>query len=81
MLLAQKPTYGYDLMEKLDKFGFESPDPGTVYRYLRNLEEIESTIQGDKTQKVFHKGDNFKTRIIKLKPGEKIPDCKMKENV
>ena len=41
LLLAQQPTYGYDLIDKLDKFGFESPDPGTIYRYLRELEEKE----------------------------------------
>lgn len=39
LLLAQQPTYGYDLIDKLDRFGFDSPDPGTIYRYLRNLEE------------------------------------------
>lgn len=41
LLLAQEPTYGYDLINKLDKFGFDSPDPGTIYRYLRDLEDKE----------------------------------------
>lgn len=41
LLLTQNPTYGYDLIDKLGKFGFESPDPGTIYRYLRQLEEKE----------------------------------------
>lgn len=41
LLLTQNPTYGYDLIDKLSKFGFESPDPGTIYRYLRKLEEKE----------------------------------------
>lgn len=41
LLLTQKSTYGYDLIDKLDKFGIKSPDPGTVYRYLRDLEEKE----------------------------------------
>ncbi len=41
LLLAQESTYGYDLINKLDKYGFDSPDPGTVYRYLRDLEDRE----------------------------------------
>lgn len=41
LLLTQQPTYGYDLINKLDRFGFQSPDPGAVYRYLRSLEEKE----------------------------------------
>ena len=38
--LARKPAHGYELMEALDE-GAEgqAPDPGTLYRTLRGLEE------------------------------------------
>lgn len=39
LLLAQKSTHGYNLIEKLSQFGFKNIDPGTLYRYLRDLEE------------------------------------------
>ncbi len=39
LLLRQKPAYGYELIESLTEFGLEAPDPGTVYRNLRRLEE------------------------------------------
>lgn len=39
--LSQKASYGYELMAKLDSFGFPKakPDPAMVYRTLRYLEE------------------------------------------
>lgn len=39
LLLAEAPSHGYDLMERLRPFGFEVTDPATVYRSLRQLEE------------------------------------------
>lgn len=41
LLLHEKPSHGYELIEKLAEFGFddETPDPGTVYRNLRRMEE------------------------------------------
>lgn len=41
LLLHKKPSHGYDLIDKLVEFGFEedAPDPGTVYRNLRRMEE------------------------------------------
>jgi len=39
LLLAQKPTHGYDLIDKLSLFGFDGIDPGTIYRYLREMEK------------------------------------------
>jgi PadR family transcriptional regulator PadR len=40
LLLAQKPTHGYELMERLDQ-DEEAPgaDPGLLYRTLRQLEQ------------------------------------------
>jgi PadR family transcriptional regulator, regulatory protein PadR len=39
--LSQKHSYGYELMEKLNDFGFQKskPDPAMVYRTLRYLEK------------------------------------------
>jgi poly-beta-hydroxybutyrate-responsive repressor len=39
--LSQQSSYGYELMEKLDQFGFQKtkPDPAMVYRTLRSLEK------------------------------------------
>jgi len=40
LLLYEKPSHGYELMEKLSGFGFqECIDPGIVYRNLRKMEE------------------------------------------
>lgn len=40
LLLHEKPTHGYELMESLKEFGFEDGgDPGLVYRNLRRMEE------------------------------------------
>ncbi len=40
LLLRQEPSHGYDLLQKLNDFGFEpeSQDPGHIYRHLRRLE-------------------------------------------
>ncbi|OGX19153.1 MAG: hypothetical protein A3K83_05335 [Omnitrophica WOR_2 bacterium RBG_13_44_8b] len=42
-LLAQKTSYGYELMDKLEQFGLleDEPDPAMVYRTLRYLEKEE----------------------------------------
>ncbi|HBG26731.1 MAG TPA: PadR family transcriptional regulator [Phycisphaerales bacterium] len=39
--LSQGSSYGYELMEKLNNFGFPkvNPDPAMVYRTLRYLEK------------------------------------------
>jgi PadR family transcriptional regulator, regulatory protein PadR len=44
--LSQQASYGYELMEKLDQFGFQKtkPDPAMVYRTLRSLEKEECVI-------------------------------------
>lgn len=40
--LARKPAHGYELMEALDEGADgQAPDPGTLYRTLRALEEDE----------------------------------------
>jgi len=46
LILHGGETYGYELLDKLDEFGFdESPvDLSTVYRVLRSLEEQELVI-------------------------------------
>ena len=39
--LSQNSSYGYELMEQLNNFGFQKakPDPAMVYRTLRHLEK------------------------------------------
>jgi PadR family transcriptional regulator, regulatory protein PadR len=40
--LARKPAHGYELMDALDEGADgQAPDPGTLYRTLRALEEDE----------------------------------------
>lgn len=41
LLLKGKPSHGYELIERIDDFPFSegSPDPGAVYRTLRNMEQ------------------------------------------
>jgi len=41
MALKQKPSYGYELIQEIHRFGFleGSAPPGMIYRHLRELEE------------------------------------------
>lgn len=41
LLLARKPSYGYELMEELSRLGFfgGEPDAGGIYRNLRQMEK------------------------------------------
>lgn len=39
LLLREHPAHGYDLLERLQAFGFEGSDPGGLYRALRVLEK------------------------------------------
>lgn len=41
-MLTSHPSHGYDLTERLAALGIsgeDPPDPGSVYRYLRRLED------------------------------------------
>lgn len=38
LLIAEEPSHGYDLMEKLEILGLGSTDPGGLYRALRAME-------------------------------------------
>lgn len=37
LLIAESPAHGYDLLDRLARFGFER-DPGGLYRALRGME-------------------------------------------
>ncbi len=39
LLLREAPAHGYDLLERLQAFGFTRADPGGLYRALRALED------------------------------------------
>ena len=46
LMLREWNSYGYELMERASKFGFEAMNPGTLYRTLRQMEKegiVEST--------------------------------------
>ena len=38
LLLREQPAHGYELLERLQAFGFTRGDPGGLYRALRALE-------------------------------------------
>jgi PadR family transcriptional regulator len=39
VLLREERSYGYELMERLEEFGFEQINAGTLYRTLRQMEQ------------------------------------------
>jgi poly-beta-hydroxybutyrate-responsive repressor len=39
LLLREEPAHGYDLLERVQAFGFDGSDPGGLYRALRSLEK------------------------------------------
>ena len=39
MLLREESSYGYEIMERLEQFGFEQISVGTLYRTLRRTEK------------------------------------------
>ena len=39
VILREEPSHGYELMERLEEFGFEQINPGTLYRTLRQMEK------------------------------------------
>ncbi len=39
LTLRECASYGYELMERTARFGFEAMNPGTLYRTLRHMEK------------------------------------------
>ena len=39
VILRESTSYGYELMERLVELGFETLNPGTLYRTLRKMEQ------------------------------------------
>ena len=49
LLIAEKPSYGYDLLVRLGELGLRHVDPGMLYRSLRAMEQeglVRSSWQG-----------------------------------
>jgi len=46
-----------------------------------NLDSVKTYPYEERDKNVFFKADEFKTRIIKLSPGESIPECEMSSYV
>ena len=40
VLLKEESSYGYELMESLEGFGFEQISAGSLYRTLRQMEQV-----------------------------------------
>jgi PadR family transcriptional regulator, regulatory protein PadR len=38
LMLREKSSHGYELMERIAEFGFKAINPGTLYRTLRKME-------------------------------------------
>jgi PadR family transcriptional regulator len=38
VILREESSYGYELMERLEEFGFAEINPGTLYKTLRQME-------------------------------------------
>lgn len=46
LLIAEQPSHGYDLLERLGEIGYRRAEPGGLYRTLRLLEQ-EGLITSD----------------------------------
>lgn len=40
VLLREEGSHGYELMERMEQFGFEEVSAGTLYRTLRRMEKV-----------------------------------------
>ena len=60
VVLRKKPSYGYELIERLKEFGFQEVDAGTLYRTLRRMEkeglcELEwETLEGSPARRMYY---------------------------
>ncbi len=39
VILREERSHGYELLERIEEFGFEEINPGTLYRTLRRMEK------------------------------------------
>lgn len=64
MALRDKPSYGYELIQKIVDYGFmrEAP-PGMIYRHLRQMDEDEMV-----TSKWDSEGDGPAKRVYAITP-------------
>jgi PadR family transcriptional regulator PadR len=46
LLIAEQPSHGYDLLERLTEIGYQRAEPGGLYRTLRLMEQ-EGLIRSD----------------------------------
>jgi PadR family transcriptional regulator PadR len=46
LLIAEQPSHGYDLLERLTEVGYQRAEPGGLYRTLRLMEQ-EGLIRSD----------------------------------
>ena len=59
VILREEGSYGYELMERLEEFGFEQVQAGTLYRTLRQMEQEGlcssewETYEGDPARRMY----------------------------
>ena len=60
VVLRKKPSYGYELIERLKEFGFEQVNAGTLYRALRQIdneglcEPKWETLEGSPARRMYY---------------------------
>ncbi len=54
LFLTEKPSYGYELLERIRNVipGWEEPDVGALYRFLRRLEKEQLLISNWSVEKI-----------------------------
>ena len=70
LVLKERDSYGYELIEKVSEFGFHAspPDVGAVYRNLRSMED-----EGWVKSRWDTKGAGLAKRVYRITPqGEEI---------
>ncbi len=85
VVLREESSYGYDLMERLEEFGFEEINPGTLYKTLRQMEneglcvsELETSGDGleRRTFSITDAGESYLTAWAEgCKRYQNVMDC------
>jgi len=60
-----------------DAMNYKNLKRGRKVMKVFDLVNLESMAYEQREKKIFFQNDLFKTKVIDLKPGQKIPDCQM----
>jgi poly-beta-hydroxybutyrate-responsive repressor len=85
VILREESSYGYELMERLEEFGFEQVQAGTLYRTLRQMEQEGlcksewETYEGDPARRMYlitESGESYLAAWAKAcKQYQTVMDC------